>query len=265
MLKLNKQEILRFNMSVASVDIRFERNIFWESISAVNEMEKNRVDVWRIRVSENDPLNDYLYSVLDKTEQERSNRFYKEKDKKTFIVSHAAVRILLGKYLHRAPTAIRLMEQSPAKKPVLCDNAVHPLHFNISHSGDWVLIAVANYEVGIDIELVNSSFVYNELAVSSLKNDEIKFLRQSGEQEKIFYLFWTRKEALLKGTGKGLVDDLFAIPCLDGIHSVSGAIIGSSDSWQIRSFGMDDGYMASVAFNPSIRNIRYLNCKLENA
>ncbi len=264
MLKLNKQEVHKFNMSSVSVDIRFDADIFWESVQAVDKAVENRVDVWRLRVSANELLIDYLYSLLDKKEQERSNRFHKEKDRKTFIVSHAAVRILLGRYLSVSPTEICLTEQGPAKKPVLCNNTAHQLHYNISHSGDWVLIAVSKYEVGMDIELVNSSFAYNELAVASFNKDEIDYLKLSGEKEKAFCLFWTRKEALLKGTGRGLIDNLFAVPCLDGINRVAADTIGASDAWHVRSFEMDSEYMASVAFHPSIPGIRYLNCRLEN-
>ncbi len=74
--------------------------------------------------------------------------------------------------------------------------------FNLSHSGDWVLMALSDREVGCDIEQIKQVdplrlgkvvFTENELAV----------IRESRDRIGCFFDFWTKKEALLKCMGKG--------------------------------------------------------------
>lgn len=263
-LELNKQGIDKINMPVVSVDIRFMGNIVWEDGLVVDKIAENCVDLWRVRMPGNDLLNDYLYALLDETEKERCDRFHRMEDRKRFIVSHAALRKILSGYIGRDAAEIEIVQRMPAKKPFLRNNETSRLQYNISHSGDWALIAVSKYEVGIDIELINSSVEYNDVAASSLDSDEIDFLNRSDQPAKTFCLLWTRKEALLKGSGKGLVDNLPAVPSLEGIHHIPGECIGSADSWHICSFNMEGQYMASLACNSEVKHIRYLNCVLDN-
>lgn len=64
---------------------------------------------------------------------------------------------------------------------------------SISHSGDWVLVAVSDSEVGIDIER-NRDAVIGSVAKKVFTESEQK----SGRP---FFELWTRKEALLKRLG----------------------------------------------------------------
>jgi hypothetical protein len=68
---------------------------------------------------------------------------------------------------------------------------------------------------------------------------------------------------LLKGTGKGLVDNLSAIPSLEGVRSISDEIIGSVDSWRIGSFAIENKYVASVAYNNKIDTARFFQLSLD--
>lgn len=89
-------------------------------------------------------------------------------------------------------------------KPYLAD---HPkLCFNLSHSGSYVAIAIANSMVGVDIE-VNAK---REQAIARrfFHSRERSYLFEQGmteEQRKTeFQKIWTMKEAYLKYTGEGL-------------------------------------------------------------
>lgn len=74
--------------------------------------------------------------------------------------------------------------------------------FNLSHSGDWVLLAVADAEVGCDIEQHRQTDVLR-LGKVVYTDAEMALLRSSGDPTAQFYALWTKKEALLKCMGKG--------------------------------------------------------------
>jgi 4'-phosphopantetheinyl transferase len=81
--------------------------------------------------------------------------------------------------------------------------------FNISHSGN-VVVCCGTMEgrVGIDVELehqVNLSDFTN-----CFKTNEWNKILNTGHQNKAFFNFWTRKEAVLKAAGTG-----FNTPLLD--------------------------------------------------
>ena len=74
------------------------------------------------------------------------------------------------------------------------------LHFNISHSGEWVALAVGQNEIGVDIECHNigneklAKRVFTPLEQSWLKENE----------QSAFEHLWTLKEAVMKQLGIGL-------------------------------------------------------------
>ncbi|HCA05071.1 MAG TPA: hypothetical protein DEO32_04135 [Ruminococcaceae bacterium] len=74
--------------------------------------------------------------------------------------------------------------------------------FNLSHSGDYAVLAVSNAPVGIDIE---KSREIDELRLGKIVycENEMNALRKAGNKRKLFFELWTKKEALLKCMGKG--------------------------------------------------------------
>ncbi|EEL67380.1 4'-phosphopantetheinyl transferase family protein [Bacillus mycoides] len=78
-------------------------------------------------------------------------------------------------------------------------------HFNISHSGEWVVCATANSNVGIDIERV-SDIEALKLANEFFSEEEFYDLSNMNSDEQInyFYDIWTLKESYIKTIGKGL-------------------------------------------------------------
>lgn len=82
------------------------------------------------------------------------------------------------------------------------------VHFNISHSGDFVVCAVSNNEVGIDVERIRK--VNLRIAERYFSASELYDLMQLGEEERktYFITLWTVKESYLKAIGKGLTQHL---------------------------------------------------------
>ncbi|WP_144495329.1 4'-phosphopantetheinyl transferase family protein [Bacillus pumilus] len=121
-----------------------------------------------------------------------------------------ARRTLLGEVLVRQmihemydlPFDEIVFETEGNGKPVV--RHIPSFHFNLSHSGDWVVCAIDDAPVGIDIEEIKPI----DLAIAKrfFSADEYKdLLSQPAErQEAYFFHLWSMKEAFIKLTGKGL-------------------------------------------------------------
>ncbi len=78
------------------------------------------------------------------------------------------------------------------------------LHFNISHSKDLVACAIAEYPLGIDIEFINPEVSYLDFKLQMTDN-EFREIYNSGDKIKSFFTYWTRKEAVIKAHGAGMM------------------------------------------------------------
>ena len=75
-----------------------------------------------------------------------------ERDARRFTVSHGILRWVLGQYVGRDPATIRYGGQKPS---LVGESGPHPIHFNMSHSGEMVVIGVAGAPLGVDVECLN--------------------------------------------------------------------------------------------------------------
>lgn len=231
-------------MGNPTVHISQLQNIQWLDGSNCNFALTETNHIWRIRISAFTPQIHEFWNLLNAEEQERANRYYHEKDKERFIVSRACLRILLGRYLNLDVSAITF-QIGENKKPNI-KGSTH-LHYNVSHSGDYVLIAVSPSPVGVDVELPDAKIDPDEIMQVSYSKPEIDHVHQSANRLQAFYTLWTRKEALLKATAKGIDNTLKFIPCIDGFHTTLYNTIGSKNNFIVNSFKVDDEHLGSVA------------------
>ena len=214
------------------------------------------IDIWRIPISSNLHLIENLKKILPKEEIERSLRYHQEKDRQQFLMSRIVLRFLLAAYTKSEPESV-VIGFGTNKKPFLVSDKLPHIHFNISHSHDLILMAFSGMELGIDIEWMDKSFSYQDLLDQNFSKDEIDFIKINQETPSIFYLLWTRKEAVLKATSSGLNSTLSSVPSLDGAHSIPSSYINSHENWKVSSFQIEENYMASIAYNEKIKNLRF--------
>ena len=95
--------------------------------------------------------------------------------------------------------------KGPKGKPYLLH---YPhIHFNISHSGDYVACAVGKEPLGLDIQ-IHLDKDCRRIARRIMNPAEWYAYEASGFQKEYFYQCWTRKESYLKYTGEGITRDL---------------------------------------------------------
>lgn len=90
------------------------------------------------------------------------------------------------------------LEETPNGKPYLADHS--ELFLNLSHSGDYVVLALSNHEVGVDIQKWRP--VSDSLMKRILHIQEPYDIGEEG-----LFSIWTAKEAFVKCTGEGLHKD----------------------------------------------------------
>jgi 4'-phosphopantetheinyl transferase len=176
----------------------------------------NRVHVWRIPLEVHSARAREFSDLLTPLEQARAARFVRDEDRCRFQIGRAATRRILGKYLGLPPAEVGI-ELDRRDKPQL-DIAALPLdrhvHFNITHSGDWILLAFAHaFPVGIDIESIRAAGATEDLVEYLMSDGERRAMNILPQEQRpaAFLQCWTSKEALLKGLGVGLTAALRSI------------------------------------------------------
>jgi 4'-phosphopantetheinyl transferase len=230
----------------------------WQKVIGDSRELNDNLDIWRVYIPSNKAHIGKLQELLQPDEMERAARYYHKTDTDRFLIARGMLRVLLGMYLNRPPVQLQFAEGAN-KKPFVCSTEPVQVHYNVSHSGDWILIAVANMDMGIDVEKINPDFNFSEILGSCFSLQEIAFIANENLAANGFYRLWTRKEALLKATSKGIDNNLTQIPCTDGKHEVAEEIIGSPHNWIVSSFEVENQYVGSIAHPPATKSIRFFD------
>ena len=105
-------------------------------------IEDGDVHLWLAPLDITAQDNDRYTSLLNADDQERAARFLNPDDRDGFVAARGFLLTILGAYTKTAPDTLRL-HYNPYGKPALylCENQRN-IQFNLSHSGDWALLAV---------------------------------------------------------------------------------------------------------------------------
>jgi 4'-phosphopantetheinyl transferase len=238
----------------------------WSAGRSTQTFPTHRVDVWRVHLDA--PVKaDVEAAGLSADEMTRASRFHFERDKTRFIRCRSALRELLSGYMTIPKFEIRF-EYLPTGKPQLsADQNPCQLQFNVSHSAGMALIAVSSkYRLGVDIEAVRSNVDTDSLAERFFSMRERIGLRALPDHLRLpgFYACWTRKEAFLKATGRGLSFPLadFSVtthpdlnPQLEEINpeeinpEKTNEDPEAGKQWFLADLRVVDGYRAAIAMN----------------
>lgn len=93
------------------------------------------------------------------------------------------------------------------------------IHYNISHSGDYVVCVLSQEEVGIDIQ-IHRSVNYERLLRRMVPEPLKKEILECADPEEAFFTQWVLREAYIKWTGEGLSRELATIPMEEGWHTL---------------------------------------------
>ncbi len=148
-----------------------------------------------------------LIPCLSEDERIRADKLKIEQKKNQFVITRGLLRQLLSKCMEKGPGEIEFFFGQHCKPYIndKCNNK--SIEFNVSHSGDYALIAITlENTVGVDIEKINPGIDYQSLSNRFFSNKEKYELISFDNNEKLdaFYRAWVRKESFIKATGKGI-------------------------------------------------------------
>ena len=150
-----------------------------------------------------------LYRYLSDDEKQRAARYRFDKHRDRFIIGRGSIREILADLGKCPPQAIRF-ELNQYGKPTLGEpEYIKHIQFNASSSETMGAIAVSSeMALGIDTEKIKpeSRQDYDLIVKNEFHNAEYDWYEKHKVPERIrvFFEFWTCKEAYLKALGIGL-------------------------------------------------------------
>lgn len=150
--------------------------------------------------------NDYIemYNSLNILDKNKIDKIINTNDKKLSILSKYLLKIILSQKYHLDYNNIYYNKNG---KPL-----IKGIYFNISHSNDYVVIALSNKEIGIDIEKIRE---VNLNIINYFCNDKEKgYILKSNNNYKSLFEIYTFKEAYFKMIGT----NLFNIKSIDSFN-----------------------------------------------
>jgi 4'-phosphopantetheinyl transferase len=200
---------------------------------------------------------------LSEDERARAARFVFDRDRIRYTNARTGLRQVLGACLGIAPAAVRLT-YGPRGKPQLV-SAAGGIRFNLSHSGDRAIVAVAlGAEVGVDIERVRDDLDHAGLAESFFTVRERAEIaaRPAPACAAAFFRCWVAKESYLKALGEGLIAPLDAL----GVDPAARpdtirwtAVDTDARAWDIELLPATPGHVAALACRAGAWRIRHWN------
>lgn len=148
-------------------------------------------------------------AVLSDDERQRQLRFTREPAARTFVVGRALLRTVLAERLGCTPQSLRFTRDANDKPQLafLVTEGHSTLQFNLSHSNDWIVLAVSEVgAVGIDIETSLRGTDILGIARRYFPRAEFELLSALPQPQRAptFCELWTIKEACVKWSGLGI-------------------------------------------------------------
>jgi 4'-phosphopantetheinyl transferase len=158
---------------------------------------------------------------LSESELRRLNGISQPDYAALYLQSRCILRSLIGTLTLQSPQCVSFSIGAHGK-PQLQHST---LQFNLSHSNEWLAIAISTMSVGIDIENARKDMPRPWLALAKrfFTQEEHCFLSQLNTEDlpEQFFRLWTQKEAVLKTHGGGISAGLKQLNLRTAEHSLN--------------------------------------------
>ena len=215
-------------------------------------LDRSRIHIWRTCLASTGSTHPSWRTILSNDEREKADRLPSRTIRSRFVSARTFLRNILAGYLRVDPASLAFF-YGAFGKPFLED--AREIEFNLSHSGDVAILAVAyRREVGIDIESISSQPDLDGIARQAFSRAECEALARMplDQRRNAFFRIWTRKEAYIKARGVGLSYPTSAFSVSD-IPENEDALIAddqdrvANDAWRVMDVPAPVGFAAALA------------------
>ncbi len=192
------------------------------------------VELFAADIRQIQPRADQLIHLLDEERQARVRRLSASDDA---LRSLAAGLLLYDAFGENARNATFV--HGKRGKPHLPDRRP----FNLTHAGDYAVLALAGDAVGVDIERIRD-IDWEKVSQRFYHPDEQAFLAKADDPRATFFTIWTLKEAYLKAEGQGFSvspASFSVLPC-----GGETAVLSGTTSYHFRRIDVFPGYRLSI-------------------
>lgn len=234
----------------------------WTSTPAKLNLSPQHIEVWLCRFLDWYKDIGVLHAFLSDDERQRAERFKVEQKRQQYIITRGCLRQCLSNLTGIAPKDC-IFDYLKHGKPVWNKQQQYPdLSFNVSHTHSLALIAISRqHSLGIDIEKIQNLKDPQPLVTRYFSpSEQIAFNRLPvADKARAFCAIWTRKEAFIKATGKGILYGLdnFDVS-VDPDIQVTQIKLQKSQSiiWSAYDLPVNEGYTACLVSNANNIAIR---------
>lgn len=205
-------------------------------------------DIWYTRMDNiSETMVNRYREALAPAMQEEILRYKQESDRKSRVLAREIINQYLAAEKKEQIPVHFLLDQN--KKPYLAEGPC----FNISHSGNYVMVAFSNKPVGVDIE--EKREIDWALISTHFHDAEQEYIAGEENKADAFYRVWARKEAYLKAIGVGILKGLKTVNALNNL------IIDELGAWQVTDTDIAPGYASALCTSATTeqQNIEFKN------
>ena len=140
-------------------------------------------------------------NVVSAERRSKVEKFYRREDACRSLLAESLIRYIFFNAGLQDYGEIRLTRNEFGKPESILDG----FHFNVSHSGSWVVCAADIEEIGIDVERIHKvDRGISRRFFSSVENKLLSDLESPVQWQDCFFKIWVLKESYIKAIGKGL-------------------------------------------------------------
>ncbi|GAA2920707.1 4'-phosphopantetheinyl transferase family protein [Streptomyces mexicanus] len=227
--------------------------------AAVDRLRRSgEVHVWWWPLGEATDPADFV--LLDEQERARMRRFHAARDAAAFTRTRAGARRAVSELLGVPVDAVRFGRRicpgcgDPDHGPPAVVRPPVPLAVSLSRTdGCGVLAVRAGDWVGVDVEAYRpmESEALAQLVLTPDEAGQVLALPEGPARTALFHRAWTRKEAVVKAVGLGLLgmplNTLDVRPAAGGPLTVTHVHEGRTTTWHVQDLDLDGPWSASLA------------------
>lgn len=252
-----------------------EPSDLWLETGTIPELREGGLQMWRLDLNgpESRDLLKQAFEALTPEERQRAAKMRVGTAPEEFVAGRGSLRRLLGAYLNCDPRAVEIVLGAHRKPALRSVRGVRMPHFNVSHSGGMVLLALSRTgPVGVDVEFMDLTVDTMDVARAAFHPDDLRHIESAGstrERLLAFYGCWTRREAVAKADGRGLTLPAsgFSTGATSGAEQMIelgkdesvGSVVHHVSRYFVRSLYVSAFHLGSFALARSCKTPMFLN------